>query len=114
MRDTRWLDPHCGIVGNATRSKGKTTRAGLWNCRSCRKPLTVKIRAVFEYSHVPMHIWLQVTYFCSSKKGFATRQLQRTLVCSMKTVWFLGMRVREAMTGSVSPIPNSMGVITSR
>ena len=90
--------PHCGTIGNASRSKGKTTRPGLWNCRSCRKPFTVKIGTVFESSHVPMHVWLQVIYlFCSSKKGIATRQIQRTLECSMKTAWFLGHRVREAM-----------------
>ena len=90
--------PHCGAIGEATRSKGKTTRPGLWNCRACRKPFTVKIKTVFESSHVPLHVWLQTIYlFCSSKKGFATRQLQRTLGCSMKTAWFLGHRVREAM-----------------
>ncbi len=91
--------PHCGVIGEASRSRGKTTRPGLWNCRACRKPFTVKIGTVFESSHVPLHIWLQTIYlFCSSKKGYATRQLQRTLGCSMKTAWFLGMRVREAMT----------------
>lgn len=90
--------PHCGVIGEASRSKGKTTRPGLWNCRACRKPFTVKIGTVFESSHVPLHIWLQTIYlFCSSKKGYATRQLQRTLGCSMKTAWFLGHRVREAM-----------------
>jgi hypothetical protein len=66
--------------------------------RACRKPFTVRMRTIFESSHVPLHVWLQTIYlFCSSKKGFATRQLQRTLGCSMKTAWFLGMRVREAM-----------------
>src|SRR3981081_1470453 len=90
--------PHCGTIGEATRMKGKTTRPGLWNCRACRKPFTVRMRTVFESSHVPLHVWLQTIYlFCSSKKGIATRQLQRTLGCSMKTAWFLGMRVREAM-----------------
>jgi transposase-like protein len=90
--------PHCGVIGEATRMQGKTTRPGLWNCRACRKPFTVKMRTVFESSHVPLHIWLQTIYlFCSSKKGYATRQLQRTLGCSMKTAWFLGMRVRQAM-----------------
>lgn len=90
--------PHCGVIGEAGKSKGKTTRPGLWNCRACRKPFTVKIGTVFEASHIPLHIWLQTIYlFCSSKKGYATRQLQRTLGCSMKTAWFLGHRVREAM-----------------
>ena len=42
--------------------KGKTTRLGLWKCRACRKPFTVRIGTVFESSHVPMHIWLQAIY----------------------------------------------------
>ena len=46
-----------------------------------------------------MRVWLQAIYlFCSSKKGISTRQLQRTFQCGLKTAWFLGMRVREAMT----------------
>src|SRR5665213_3278895 len=90
--------PHCGTVGEASRSKGKTTRAGLWNCRACDKPFTVKIGTVFESSHIPLHIWLQTIYlFSSSKKGISTRQLQRTFGGSMKTAWFLGHRVRKAM-----------------
>ena len=90
--------PHCGTISEATKMKGKTTRLGLWNCRACRKPFTVRMRTVFESSHVPMHIWLQAIYlFCSSKKGISTRQLQRTFGGSMKTAWFLGHRVREAM-----------------
>jgi transposase-like protein len=93
--------PHCGTVGEATRSKGKTTRPGLWNCRACRKPFTVRMGTVFESSHVPMRIWLQAIYLiCSSKKGISTRQLQRTLGGSMKTAWFLGHRIRMMMDGS--------------
>jgi transposase-like protein len=91
--------PHCGVFGEASRSKGKTTRPGLWNCRACDKPFTVKIGTVFESSHIPLHIWLQTIYlFSSSKKGISTRQLQRTFGGSMKTAWFLSHRVREAMT----------------
>jgi transposase-like protein len=98
--------PHCGTIGEATRSRGKTTRLGLWNCRACRKPFTVKIKTVFESSHVPLHVWLQTIYlFCSSKKGFATRQLQRTLGCSMKTAWFLGIAFAKQCVISVSPMP---------
>lgn len=93
--------PHCGTIGEASRSKGKTTRPGLWNCRACRKPFTVRIGSVFESSHVPMRIWLQAIYLvCSSKKGISTRQLQRTLGGSMKTAWFLGHRIRMMMDGS--------------
>ena len=83
----------------ATKLKGKTTRPGLWKCRACRKPFTVRMGTVFESSHVPMHIWLQAIYLmCASKKGIATRQLHRTFGGSLKTAWFLGHRIREAMT----------------
>ena len=45
-----------------------------------------------------MRVWLQAIYLMSSsKKGISTRQLQRTFGGSMKTAWFLGHRVREAM-----------------
>ncbi len=91
--------PHCGSINQATKLKGKTTRPGLWKCRVCRKPFTVRMGTVFESSHVPLHIWLQAIYLmCSSKKGIATRQLHRTFGGSLKTAWFLGHRIREAMT----------------
>jgi transposase-like protein len=102
--------PHCGTVGQATKMRGKTTRPGLWNCRACRKPFTVRMRSVFESSHVPMHIWLQAIYLmATSKKGISTRQLQRTFGGSMKTAWFLGHRVREAMTELGMDIPGPLG-----
>lgn len=106
--------PHCGLVGEATRSKGKTTRPGLWNCRPCRKPFTVRIGTVFESSHVPMRIWLQAIYLvCSSKKGISTRQLQRTLGGSMKTAWFLGHRIREMMkdSGGIGPLGGGGAIV---
>src|SRR3954452_4466354 len=98
-----WRDgrvcPHCGVVERSAALKGKSTRIGVYKCYACRKPFTVKIGTVFESSHVPMRVWLQAMYlFCSSKKGISTRQLQRTFGCGLKTAWFLGHRVREAMT----------------
>ena len=102
--------PHCGTVDQATKMQGKTTRKGLWNCRACRKPFTVRMGTVFESSHVPMRVWLQAIYFvCSSKKGISTRQLQRTLGGSMKTAWFLGHRIREMMSGSSGTGPLGAG-----
>ena len=90
--------PHCGSTERLNKLLGKATRPGLWKCYACRKQFTVRIGTVFESSHVPLHIWLQAIYLlCSSKKGISTRQLQRTLGGSMKTAWFLGHRIREAM-----------------
>jgi transposase-like protein len=90
--------PHCGVVDQAGRLKGKTTRPGLWKCYACRKPFTVRMGSIFESSHVPMTVWLQAMYLmCCSKKGISTRQLQRMIGCGLKTAWFLSHRIRECM-----------------
>ena len=49
-------------------------------------------------NYFPLRYWLQAIYLMNaSKKGIATRQLQRMFQCSMKTAWHLSHRVREAM-----------------
>jgi hypothetical protein len=47
----------------------------------------------------------------SSKKGIATRQLQRTFGGSMKTAWFLGHRVRVnlILRATVRPAAGKVG-----
>jgi len=94
--------PFCGATEeHVGRLKGKTTRVGLCKCYACRKPFTVRIGTIFESSHLALHLWLQAIHLmCSSKKGISTRQLQRTLGVGMKTAWFLGHRIREAMKSS--------------
>jgi transposase-like protein len=110
--------PVCPNCGNCARSRitkmaGKTTRMGLYNCKECRKPFTVRMGTIFESSHLPLHMWLQVIHLmCASKKGISTRQIQRMLVCSLKTAWFLGHRIREAMRdGSLAPMGGAGGVV---
>jgi transposase-like protein len=90
--------PHCQGTDRIGRLNGKTTRPGLHKCYACKKPFTVRMGTIFEDSHLPLHLWLQVIHLmCCSKKGIATRQIQRMLNCSMKTAWFTGHRIREAM-----------------
>lgn len=98
--------PHCGNVDQASigRLSGKTTRTGLRKCYACRKPFTVRIGSIFEDSHLPLHLWLQVIHLmCASKKDISTRQVQRMLSCSMKTAWHLTHRIRLAMTDDRLP-----------
>jgi transposase-like protein len=90
--------PHCQETKRIGRLNGKTTRPGLHKCYACKKPFTVRMGTIFEDSHLPLHLWLQVIHLmCASKKGISTRQIQRMLNCSMKTAWFLGHRIRLAM-----------------
>jgi transposase-like protein len=107
--------PHCGNADakRIRKMDGKTTRRGLYNCKECRKPFTVRMGTIFESSHLPLHLWLQVMHLmCASKKGVSTRQIQRILVCSMKTAWHLTQRIREAMKdGSLAPMGGAGGIV---
>jgi transposase-like protein len=104
-----WADgrvcPHCGTVGNSVLLKGKSTRIGVYKCRDCRKPFTVKVGTVFEGSNVKLHLWLQAMHLlCSSKKGISSNQLSRILGVTLKTAWFMSHRIREAMRdGELAP-----------
>jgi len=92
--------PHCGATSeHVGRLSGKSTRPGLCKCYACRKPFTVRMGTIFESSHLKLNLWLQAIHLiCASKKGMSTRQLQRMLGVGLKTAWFLGHRIREAMT----------------
>jgi transposase-like protein len=105
--------PHCGNAEakRIRKMEGKTTRLGLHKCYECKGQFTVRQGTVFESSHLPLHLWLQVL-MCASKKGVSTNQTQRMLSCSMKTAWFLTHRIREAMRdGALSPMGGAGGVV---
>lgn len=99
--------PFCGATEEHIGAlKGETTRVGLRKCYACEKPFTVRIGTIFESSHLKLNLWLQVIHLmCASKKGISTRQIQRMLLCSMKTAWFLTHRIRAAMEdGGLEPL----------
>ena len=60
---------------------------------------------IFEKSHIALHLWLQAFYLIAgSKKGISANQLHRTLGITLKSAWFMGHRIREAMRhGTLSP-----------
>lgn len=105
--------PHCGVVGESSAMKGKSTRMGAYKCYACRKPFTVKIGTIFESSHVKLHLWLQAIFLiASSKKGISSNQLHRTLGVTLKTAWFMSHRIREAMrTGGLAPFGGGGGPV---
>jgi len=107
--------PHCGNADASRIGKlnGKTTRLGLHKCYECKKPFTVRQKTIFESSHLPLHLWLQIIHLmCASKKGISTNQIQRMLSCSMKTAWFLSHRIRAAMAvGNLPPMGGSGSTI---
>ena len=97
--------PHCQEAKRVSKMQGEATRIGLYKCYGCRKQFRVTVGTIFEKSHVPLHMWLQAFYLIAgSKKGISANQLHRTLGVTLKTAWFMGHRIREAMrTGSLNP-----------
>ncbi|KAF0181007.1 MAG: IS1595 family transposase [Hyphomonadaceae bacterium] len=104
--------PHCGgegvalpgVRGKAKKDKeGKVitpgaVRIGLKRCAACHVQFTVRVKTIFESSHVPLHLWLQAMFLlASSKKGISSNQLSRTLGVTLKTAWFMSHRIRLAM-----------------
>jgi transposase-like protein len=98
--------PRCEETKRVGKLKGKSTRIGVYKCYVCRKPFNVKVGTVFEDSNIKLHIWLQAIFLlCSSKKGCSANQLHRTLGIELRSAWFLGHRVREAMrAGTLVPM----------
>ena len=92
---------------------GKTDRVGLYKCYACRKKFTVKVGTIFEDSHVQMRDWLVAIHLIfSSKKSFSANQLRWTLGVTLKTAWFIGHRVREAMRiGSLAPMGRAGSIV---
>jgi len=102
LEATRWPNgpecPHCGVVNEATRLKGKAHRPGVFKCNACGEQFTATVGTVFERSKVPLNKWLLANYLMtSSKKGVSAHQLHRTLGVTYKTAWFMAHRLREAM-----------------
>jgi transposase-like protein len=97
--------PHCGEAENVKRLEGKSHRAGLVQCNSCKGNFTVTVGTVFERSKVPLNKWMLATYLlASSKKGMSAHQLHRMLGVTYKTAWFMMHRIREAMKDDGSPL----------
>ena len=89
----------CGIIGEAFKLAGKTTRKGVWKCYDCREQFTVTVGTIFEDSKIPLHKWLLAIHLmCSSKKGISAHQLMRNLeIGSYRTAWFMAHRIRWAL-----------------
>ena len=105
--------PHCGGVERNSKMGGKSTRIGAYKCYDCRKPFTVKLKTIFEASHIALHLWLQAIFLiASSKKGISSNQLHRTLGITLKSAWFMSHRIREAMRdGGIDTFGSNGGAV---
>jgi transposase-like protein len=112
LESLRWphgpVCPLCGIdnplrIAKLRANPEKKVRAGLYNCKDCRRQFTVTTDSIFESSHIPLRKWLCAWYLlCTSKKGISSLQLQRMLdLGSYRTSLFMTHRIRFALKTDV-------------
>ena len=82
--------PHCGVVGEATELKGKSTRPGVYKCRACRKPFSATVGTLFERSKIPLCKWLLAVIRCVASSHLQRGILERSN--SVPTVALNGLR----------------------
>ena len=89
--------------GNAER----VLRLGIYKCYHCGSHFTVRKGTIFEGSHLPLHLWLQVIHLMlGSDRPVTTRQVQAMLGCSLKTAWSAMNRVRQVLKQENINFPN--------
>lgn len=118
--------PHCGSTDAAKMNKLAVQRSkpskkhpegkpvyGLWKCYACKTKFTVRKGTIFEDSPLELRLWFQAAFLmCSSKKGVSANQLHRTLGITLKSAWFVGHRLREAMAeGQLNPFGSEGGAV---
>ncbi len=73
-----------------------SVRAGVHNCKDCRRQFTVTVNTIFEDSHIPIRKWIIGLFLmAASKKGMSSLQFQRILgLGSYRTALFMTDRIR--------------------
>jgi transposase-like protein len=74
-------------------------RKGLWQCRGCRRQVSVTAGTIFESTHLPLRLWFRAMWqMTSQKNGISALGLQRVLgLGSYKTAWAMLHKLRRAM-----------------
>lgn len=97
LEKIRWPDgfccPHCKH-GEA----GRTVR-GLWQCRKCRRQVSVTAGTIFQDTRKPLRQWFQAVWHVTNQKhGVSALGLQRALgLGSYPTAWNWLHKLRRAM-----------------
>ena len=71
----------------------------LFQCSSCRYQFSVTAGTILHDSHLPLRKWFMAVYLIvEAKKSLSAAQLGRTIGVSYRTAWYLGHRIRKALT----------------
>jgi transposase-like protein len=70
-----------------------------WQCKVCRKSVSLKYGTIMENSNLPYKTWLWGIYFSTlTKKGFSALEMQRLLGHSRyESIWLMMHKIRVMM-----------------
>jgi transposase-like protein len=105
--------PHCGESERTGELHGRSTPTGTRKCYSCRRLFSVRSTTIFEFSHVPLHKWLEALFLTNfGTEPIKPFQLSQAINVSFKTAVQMleritrsaeecGLQSREASIGDV-------------
>ena len=93
--------PHCESENVARKADGY--RQGRWNCHVCKSSFNVLSGTIFQKTKIDLQKWfLAISIILNAKKGVSSHQLSRDIGVTQPTAWYMGMRIRKAMTSDHS------------
>ena len=101
FEEIRWPEGRmCARCGSERTSEVPNAKPMPYWCGDCRKYFSVKVGTVMESSKIPLRKWAIAFYqILTNLKGVSSMKLHRDLGISQTSAWFLGHRIREAMSG---------------
>lgn len=98
LESVRWPGgprcPYCGSSNATPMSQEKRH-----HCNACNTSYSVTVGTIFHNTKLDLQKWfLAISLVLNAKKGISARQLARDLEVNKNTAWYMGMRIRKAMT----------------
>lgn len=78
---------------------GRIATRGLYQCKSCRRQVSLTAGTIFHKTRVPLMKWFMLIHrMASSKTGVSINEMRRELeIKDYKTVWVMAHKIRKAM-----------------
>ena len=97
----RWPDGRtCAKCGSERTREVPNAKPMPYWCSGCRQYFSVKLGTVMESSNLPLRKWAIAFYqILTNLKGVSSMKLHRDLGIAQSSAWYLGHRIREAMSG---------------
>ncbi len=69
------------------------------HCNTCNTSFSITVGTIFHKTKLDLQKWfLAISIILNAKKGISARQLARDIEVNRNTAWYMGMRIRRAMT----------------